>query len=136
MPQSLVSPARISNIRISLDQNFLWGFAKRKNPALVKLHESLERAVQDRKIICPIHVYETIFESSMLPLELQQGIFTIAGALSDRTGFHHFGSALSFETMALARPQFRWPPLQRGILLQPDAHQSAETRPIGSCSAS
>lgn len=105
---------------VSLDQNFLWNFAAPKNSALTKLHETLARAVQQEKVICPIHVYETIIECSMLPPELQRGIFATAEALSGSCGFHHFGTLLGFETLKLVRPEFTWPPLQQGTLLQPD----------------
>lgn len=103
-------------LRISLDQNFHWNFHTRKIPAIVRLHDALLRTVASKKVVCPLHINETLFESSLLPDELQQGIRASAESLCGGHAFIYYVVSMGRETLALVRRHRYWSPLVPGTL--------------------
>ncbi|HWA27429.1 MAG TPA: hypothetical protein VG734_17370 [Lacunisphaera sp.] len=62
--------------RISIDQCFLSTMVK-GDPKSQKLLAALEASHANGRIICPIHLEESIFESAFLPEATRQKIFAL-----------------------------------------------------------
>lgn len=98
--------------RISLDQCFLSSIIN-KDPKSQKLGAALDDAHTSDRVICPIHLEESIFESSFLPEATRQKIFAMQNRLSDGFSFHSFAQQLRYHTFSLLQPELTFPPLRK-----------------------
>ena len=100
--------AALDKTRISIDQCFLSNMCK-GNAESQKLLASLEKAHSAGKIICPIHLEESIFESSFLPADFREKIFSIQNLLSDGFSFHSLAQQFRYQSFALIMPGLLYP---------------------------
>jgi hypothetical protein len=112
MPTIADLAAAFTKKRISIDQCFLSTMVK-GDPKSQKLLVALEAAHASGKIICPIHLEESIFESSFLPESTRQKIFNLQNRLSDGYSFHSFAQHLRYQTVAFLMPGLILPTLRR-----------------------
>ena len=96
--------AALAKKRVSIDQCFLANICE-QDPKSLELHKALRSAHAAGKIICPIHLEESVFESSMLPPALRDQIFALQNSLADGWSFHSFGQKLAYDTIT---PVLEW----------------------------
>jgi hypothetical protein len=94
--------------RISIDQCFLSNMCK-GDAKSQDLFDVLKKAHTAGKIICPIHLEESIFESSFLSSDLRDKIFALQNLLSDGFSFHSLTHQFCYQTSALIRPGIMYP---------------------------
>ena len=97
--------------RISIDQPFLSNMAKGEAGSQ-RLLDSLRKAHSAGKIICPIHLEETIFESAALPKELRDRVFALQNLLSDGFAFHSLAQQARYATMQLILGEVMYPSIR------------------------
>lgn len=107
--------AAFAKKRISIDQCFLSTIIN-GDPKSQKLSAALDTAHAGGKIICPIHLEESIFESSFLPEKTRKKIFDLQNRLSDGYSFHSFAQQLRYRTFALLMPDLVLPSLRKASL--------------------
>lgn len=101
---------------VSLDQCYL-RFLLRPPPngnGFVRLRKTLSNAVNAKKVFCPAHVQETIYESVVLPESDRDAIIDLQNELSKGLCFVPFFDILADSTLKLARPSHRILPLDVG----------------------
>ncbi len=93
---------------LSLDQCFLRSMSSssKADPVFADLKTAIINAVDSSKLLCPAHVGETVFESSLLPQAKREQIFEFQNRISNGFAFLQFTELLGYETLALVRPQF------------------------------
>lgn len=93
---------------LSLDQCFLRSMSSssKVDPVFADLKTAIINAVDSSKLLCPAHVGETVFESSLLPQAKREQIFECQNRISNGLAFLQFTELLGYETLTLVRPQF------------------------------
>jgi len=103
-----VDSVSISNrIRVlSLDQCFLSELAlnRRNESRIAVLKAAILGAVSCGKLVCPAHVQETIFESTLLPERERDRVLAFQNEISCGLAFLSFTDLLGLETLLLVRP--------------------------------
>lgn len=91
---------------LSLDQCFLSNLAlnRRGEAVYTGLKQTILDAVRAGRLVCPAHVEETIFESSLLSRSEMDRIIAFQNAISYGLAFREFGELLALETLLLVRP--------------------------------
>lgn len=107
--------AALSKKRISIDQCFLSSIIN-GDPKSQKLIAALDAAHAGGRIICPIHLDESLVESSFLPEAARLSIFALQNRLSDGYSFHSFDQNLRYHTLAMLRPGLLFPALRKASL--------------------
>lgn len=83
------------------------------DPKSQKLLATLETAHASGKVICPIHLEESIFESSFLPESTRQKLFSLQNRLSDGYSFQSLAQQLCSQTFAFLTPGLVLPTLRK-----------------------
>lgn len=107
--------AALSKTRISIDQCFLSSIVN-GDPKSQTLTAALDAAHADGRIICPIHLDESLVESSFLPEAARLKLFALQNRLSDGYSFHSFDQNLRHHTLAMLRPGLLFPALRKASL--------------------
>lgn len=102
---------------VSVDQCF-WMNIDKGIAEYQQLHQELRRLHAAGRLVCPIHLEESIFESSMLPGDQRDRIFALQNSLSDELSFRGFGETLNYGTLQLLR-EFYVPPFRHERLEVP-----------------
>jgi hypothetical protein len=90
---------------LSLDQCFLRSLTGNTgDPRFANLKTIILNAIDTEKMLCPAHVDETVFESSLLPKDVMGQIFEFQNRISHGFAFLPFTQLLGDETLALVRP--------------------------------
>jgi len=90
------------------------------------LKHTLEVAVDTKKIVCPAHPEEMIYESVLLDPVRRDMILALQNRLGKSVSFRTFYELLSLNTLKLIRPGFDFPPCRFGdIRLKPGADLKA-----------
>ena len=108
MPNLERLAAALGKTRISIDQCFLSNMCK-GSAGSQKLLASLKKAHSAGKIICPIHLEESIFESAFLPADFREKIFSLQNVLSDGFSFHSLAQQFRYQSFALIMPGLLYP---------------------------
>lgn len=108
MPNLERLAAALGKTRISIDQCFLSNMCK-GSAGSQKLLASLKKAHSAGKIICPIHLEESIFESAFLPADFREKIFSLQNLLSDGFSFHSLAQQFRYQSFALIMPGLLYP---------------------------
>src|ERR1700733_3500572 len=94
--------------RISIDQNFLSNMVKGVGDS-PNLLAALRKARSKGKIVCPIHIKESIYESAALPPKFRNHVFSLQIELSDRFAFYDFADHVCFKTRELIQGTLLYP---------------------------
>ena len=111
--------------RISIDQNCLSNMAKGVGDS-PKLLAALRKTCSDGKIICPIHLKESIYESAALPPGFRKQVFALQIELSDRFAFYDFADHVCFKTKELIHGKFLYPLIWESRTQLTEGHDFAE----------
>ena len=98
--------------RISIDQCFHSSMIK-GDPRSQKLLAALEAGHATGRIVCPIHLEESIFESSFFPEATRRKVFALQNRLSDGYSFHSLAQQMRYQTFALLTPGLAYPALRK-----------------------
>jgi hypothetical protein len=109
---------------VSLDQCFLrtllW--PPTNDTAFSVLKTELERAVDAKKIVCPGHAREMIYESVLLDPPRRDAIIAFQNRLARSFLFRDFYERIALDTLKLIRPGFDYLPFHFGeVTLKPGA---------------
>jgi hypothetical protein len=73
-----------------------------------RLLDALKKAHSEGKVLCPIHLEETIFESAALPDDLRGKLFDLVRLLSDGFAFHSIAARVRYATMQMLVGDFAY----------------------------
>jgi hypothetical protein len=116
MPPVTDLSAALTKKRISVDQCFLSTMVK-GDPKSLNLLAALDAAHGQGKVICPIHLEESIFESAFFPPSTRLKVFALQNRISDGYSFHSLAQQLRYQTFAFVMPGLVFPNL-RSVSLQ------------------